>query len=151
MDSQQLLKGNEQIETAIEGLHQELSEEMLAHTLTVIRRRMKEGAHLIVSVGLDANTILSGGVPLTDPGEMNSQLSLKTIESDGKKWFVAYTSFEEQMKGNEAVQSGFTAEIYKLFQMTLATDSVEGLIINPWNKTIQMDKNLIQITMGQNN
>ena len=37
------LQGNEKIETAIAALQQEASEEMLAHTLTVIRRRMKEG------------------------------------------------------------------------------------------------------------
>ena len=40
------LQGNEKIETAIAALQQEASEEMLAHTLTVIRRRMKEGGQL---------------------------------------------------------------------------------------------------------
>ena len=44
------LQGNEKIETAIAALHQEASEEMLAHTLTVIRRRMKEGGQFIVAV-----------------------------------------------------------------------------------------------------
>ena len=29
--------------------------------------------------------------------------------------------------------------------MTLRTDAVEGLIINPWNKTIMLNKNLIRI------
>ena len=37
------LKGNEQIEEAILALQQEATPEMLAHALTVIRRRMKEG------------------------------------------------------------------------------------------------------------
>ena len=36
------LRGNEQIEEAIAALQQEPSQEMLAHTLTVIRRRMNE-------------------------------------------------------------------------------------------------------------
>ena len=44
------LQGNEKIETAIAALQQEASEEMLAHTLTVIRRRMKEGGQFIVAV-----------------------------------------------------------------------------------------------------
>ena len=44
------LQGNEKIETAIEGLKKEPTQEMLAHALTVIRRRMKEDAELIVLV-----------------------------------------------------------------------------------------------------
>ena len=36
------LKGNEKIEEAILGLQEETSQEMLAHVLTVIRRRMNE-------------------------------------------------------------------------------------------------------------
>ena len=44
------LQGNEKIETAIAALQQEPGEEMLAHTLTVIRRRMKEGGQFIIAV-----------------------------------------------------------------------------------------------------
>lgn len=36
------LQGNNKIESAIAALQQEPSQEMLAHTLTVIRRRMNE-------------------------------------------------------------------------------------------------------------
>ena len=36
------LKGNEKIEEAISALQQEPSQELLAHALTMIRRRMKE-------------------------------------------------------------------------------------------------------------
>ena len=38
------LNGNEKIETAIAALQKEATEEMLAHTLTVIRHRMQEQA-----------------------------------------------------------------------------------------------------------
>ena len=44
------LQGNEKIEQAIAGLQQEATQEMLAHTLTVIRRRMRENGQLILSV-----------------------------------------------------------------------------------------------------
>lgn len=37
------LQGNEKIEEAILGLQKEPTPELLAHVLTVIRRRMKEG------------------------------------------------------------------------------------------------------------
>lgn len=40
------LQGNEKVETAIMALQQEPTGEMLAHTLTVIRRRMRESGQL---------------------------------------------------------------------------------------------------------
>ena len=42
--------GYEKIQAAIAGLQQEPTQEMLAHTLTVIRRRMKENGQLIIAV-----------------------------------------------------------------------------------------------------
>ena len=44
------LRGNEQIEEAIAALQQEPSQEMLAHTLTCIRRRMNENGQVIIAV-----------------------------------------------------------------------------------------------------
>ena len=44
------LQGNEKIEEAILGLQTESTQEMLAHTLTVIRRRMKEKGQVILAV-----------------------------------------------------------------------------------------------------
>ena len=45
------LQGNEKIEQAIRELQQAPSGEELAHTLTVVRRRMKEGGQFIVAGG----------------------------------------------------------------------------------------------------
>ena len=47
------LKGNEKIEEAILGLQKETSQEMLAHVLTVIRRRMNENGQVIVAVEMN--------------------------------------------------------------------------------------------------
>ncbi len=44
------LQGNNKIESAIAALQQEPSQEMLAHTLTVIRRRMNEHGELIIAI-----------------------------------------------------------------------------------------------------
>lgn len=44
------LLGNEKIEEAIAALQSEPTEEMLAHTLTVIRRRMREQGQVIVAI-----------------------------------------------------------------------------------------------------
>ncbi len=134
MEKDQNLQGNEKIEDAILQLQQEPTQELLAHALTVVRRRMKEQGHLIVAV---------------DPAGAMDSLQIQTVQTgDGKLWFAAYTGFEEQMKGSNAVMSAFTAEIEKLFQTALQTDAVEGVILNPWNRTLMLNKNLIHIIMG---
>ena len=134
MENDQNLQGNEKIEEAIWQLQKEPTQEMLAHALTVARRRMKEDGHLIVAV---------------DPAGAMDSLQIQTVQTgEGKLWFAAYTSFEEQMKGSNAVMSAFTAEIGKLFQMALQTEKIEGVILNPWNRTLMLNKNLIHIVVG---
>ena len=125
------LKGNEKIEEAILGLQKETSQEMLAHVLTVIRRRMNENGQVIVAVEMN-------------PGD--SQMAVKSIQTeDGKTWWYAFTSFEEEMKGAEAVKSTFLADIGKLFETVMTVPEIEGVILNPWNRTIMLDKQLIRI------
>ena len=128
------LKGNERIEDAILALQKEATQEQLAHTLTVIRRRMKEGGQLIVAV---------------EPDPAQAQMKLQTVRTpDGKIWWSAFTSFEEELKGAEPVQSTFLADMEKLFDAALAVPEISGIILNPWNRTIQLDKTLIRIIKG---
>lgn len=129
------LQGNEKIETAIEGLKKEPTQEMLAHALTVIRRRMKEDAELIVAV---------------DPALEGSQLNVYVLRlEDGSSWWMAFTSFEEEIKGANKVMSTFMGNMRQMFEAVLKTDEVDGIIVNPWNRTIMLDKTLIRIILGE--
>ena len=67
------LQGNEKIEEAIAGLQQEPTQEMLAHALTVVRRRMKENGQLIVAV---------------EPPAGGGQLLLQTVKTSDSKSVV---------------------------------------------------------------
>lgn len=129
------LQGNEKIETAIEGLKKEPTQEMLAHALTVIRRRMKEDAELIVAV---------------DPALEASQLNVHVLRlEDGSSWWMAFTSFEEEIKGANKVMSTFMGNMRQMFEAVLKTDGVDGIIVNPWNRTLMLDKTLIRIILGE--
>ena len=128
------LQGNEKIEEAIAALQKELTDEMLAHTLTVIRRRMKAKGQLILAV--DA----PGG-----DGKLNVQ-AVKT--DDGKNWWAAFTSFEEELKGGGSVMSTFLTDVERLFHSAIATDEIERIIINPWNRTLMLNKQLLKIVLG---
>lgn len=128
------LKDNERMEQAILSLQQNPTQEMLAHALTVVRRRMQAHGQLIVAV---------------EPSVGNQQMRLQAIQTDdGKKWWAAFTSFDEELKGGGSVMSTFLADMEKLFVSALSVDEIEGVIINPWNRTLMLDKNLIRIIRG---
>ena len=44
--------------------------------------------------------------------------------------------------------STFTADIDKIFSSALQEPSVEGVILNPWNRTLMLNKTLINIILG---
>ncbi len=131
------LQGNDKIETAVAALQQEPSQEMLAHVLTVIRRRMNEKGELIIAV---------------DPSATASGLQVQAVQTDdGRKWWAAFTSFDEELKGAGSVMSTFLTDMKQLFTTAITTEGIEGIIINPWNRTIMLDKTLISIILGNMN
>ena len=77
------LSGNEIIEENLVELKQNPSDEMLAVTLTSFRKRMNEGGHMVVAVEV----------------AMGESYQIRTITLDGQKWMVAFTSFDEELKG----------------------------------------------------
>ena len=97
----------------------------------MIRRRIKEHGQLVVAV---------------EPNLGSEQMQLRAIRTaDGASWWYAFTSFDEEMKGAEPVQSTFLVDMEKLFDAALAVPEISGIILNPWNRTIQLDKTLIRI------
>ena len=67
---------------------------------------------------------------------------------DGKKWWAAFTSFDEEMKGGNQVMSTFLADMDQLLKSSLSANDIEGVIFNTWNKTIMLNKKLINIVLG---
>jgi nitric oxide synthase oxygenase domain/subunit len=129
------LIGNEKIEEAVLALQSEPSQEMLAHTLTVIRRRIREDGQFIVAV---------------ESSLESTQMNLQIVKTaDGALWWSAFTSFEEELKGADSVKSTFLSDIDKLFETALEVPEINGVIINPWNRTIMLDKELIRIILQQ--
>ena len=126
------LQGNERIEEAILALQQEPTEELLAHALTVLQK-----GQFIVAV---------------EPPVGDGTMKLQTIRTkDGGLWWMAFTSFDEELRGSGSVMSTFMADIGQLFRSAVSVEDIQGVIVNPWNRTLMMDKNLIKITLGEGN
>ena len=108
---EEALQGNENIEQAIAALQQNATPELLAHALTAIRRRIRENGQFVVAV---------------EPNPGTTQMSLKVVQTpDGRAWWYAFTSFEEEMRGAEQVQSTFMADIGKLLETALTVPEIE--------------------------
>lgn len=127
------LTGNEKIEEGIKKLKEDFTDESLANVLTVIRKRALENGQFVVAV---------------DASKSDTNLSLSTVNMNGKRWFVAYTSFEEEMKGNLNVMSGFLAGISELFELTLKSAEVEGILLNPHGNMMTLNKQIIEVVRG---
>ena len=89
-------------------------------------------------------------VVAVEPNPGTTQMSLKVVQTpDGRAWWYAFTSFEEEMRGAEQVQSTFMADIGKLLETALTVPEIEGIILNPWHRTLMLDKTLIQIILPE--
>ena len=85
-----------------------------------------------------------------EPPLPDGKLNLKVIKTeDGQMWWIAYTSFDEELKGADNIKSTFLTYIDKLLNSALQVDEISGIIINPWNKTLMIDKELIKIIIGK--
>ena len=105
----QELKGNEKIEEAILMIQQEPSMDTLSFAILSINRRMREGGKLILSVESAA------------PAE--GQLPIRVLEIDGEEWWVAFTSFEEQSKGSDALKSTSIVDMEQLYHEAMRISS----------------------------
>lgn len=133
MEKDKNLRGNDTIENSLIQFKKSMTDENLTHTLSLLRKRMKENGHFVVAVRVAAN----------------GNMELRTVKTpDGKEWFAVFTSFEEQNQGGDNIKSTFTAEMTQVFQISLQTPNVEGILLNPWNLSLKMDKSIISLIMG---
>lgn len=44
--------------------------------------------------------------------------------------------------------STFLTDVEQLFHSAIVTDEIEGIIINPWNRTLMLNKQLLKIVLG---
>ena len=56
---------------------------------------------------------------------------------------------DEELRGGNQVKSTFLADLEQIFRTVLTVPEIEGVILNPWNRTMILDKSLIWIVLGE--
>ena len=47
------------------------------------------------------------------------------------------------------MKSTFLADLEQMFRTVLTVPEIKGVILNPWNRTMMLDKSLIRIVLGE--
>ena len=89
------------------------SEELLAHALTVeaaIRRRTREKGQVILAVDM----------PQEQTANPTAPMQIQAVKTgDGRAWWVAFTSFDEELRGGDQVKSTFLADLEQMFRTAI--------------------------------
>ena len=101
-----------------------------------------------IDEGLQGNEKIESAIKALQ--QADGQMRLQAIKTDdGSVWWSAFTSFEEEVRGSDSVMSTFLADIEQLFHMAINEEQITGVILNPWNATLMLNKRLIRIVLGE--
>ena len=116
-----------------------------------IRMLMNEDKHLIVPVDWDRKT-MSGTDILDTPRGIGATLRsdvammLRQIKGpDEKNWLVAFSSNNELLKGSPSFS--FPGSVRQLLDVTMKTEDISGIVINPFGAPFLLNKTLIQMIL----
>ena len=142
------LTGNVLIEDAIVRYYEASTQQNLIGVLDAILQRSRAGGHFLIPVippqamfdMIDIEHVKIGDT-VTSQEEMHFKLHhIQT--KDGKMWLAAFTSDEEYRRGEAAsIIDNFIGSMLE----SCADMSDEGIIINPWEQSFLLTKDLIKL------
>lgn len=143
-------EGNIHIEAAIRRRAKEQTRDSLIELLEACERRINEGASLLIPVEIASpmDDFIPADVKVGDiisPKEDIHMIMRKVSLHDGGVGMVAFTTEEEAKKGESS--SMVSADMGEFLKSVLTMDDVEGVVINPWDDTFYMPKELISILL----
>ena len=116
----------------------ERSWDNLTMVLEAVRNAMNEGEKLVIPIETPP-----------DASEPDDGIIMRTLPVEGEKQYVAcFTSVEELEKGQPT--DHFDADIQSFLDEVFMNPSAGGIIINPWNQGIMVDRELIELIFKVN-
>ena len=139
---------NELIEAAINEFYIQQNGNTFAKILNAINLTMKNEGQFIVPIEtpgaltelIDLESVKVGDT-ITTPNEI--RMKLQRIMLDNREWVVAFTNESEVYKGEAT--STITQSMEYFLKAVLLMEDVAGVIINPWDKPFNFDKDTIKL------
>lgn len=132
------INGNEKIESAVEVLYKEESQENIMALLGTVAQRMNEGGHLLIPVEKQQS----------QQGEDHSFAMGQVRFSDGRAAAVAFTKREQIQSDHQAEVISY--EMRAVLESVMANPQTSGVVINPWGQMFFLSKEMIKIILENN-
>ena len=144
------LVGNHAIEAAIEQLYIQNDKNGMLLFMEVMVSRMQQDGDLAVPYTSDTELISLDQAKKVQIGQQFSldqdvKLKIETVTDDsGKEWLGVFTTSEEMHKGS-AGNIQINQSIEDMLRLALKWEAIEGMVINPFGKYVQMQKKIIKL------
>ena len=116
----------------------ERSWDNLTMVLEAVRNAMNEGEKLVIPIETPPES-----------SEPDDGIIMRTLPVEGEKQYVAcFTSVEELEKGQPT--DHFNADIKFFLDEVFMNPAAGGIIINPWNQGVMVDRELIELIFKVN-
>ena len=144
--------GNEELVAAMRIAYEDSSKEAYIKVLDLLAKRIAEGGEIILPVQMsqsafdmlgDLNNIKVGDT-LTSTEEIRMKPQTIT-DSNGEIWYAVFTDYNEAGKGESS--SSINQPLKEIVKAALEDDGKKGLILNPWENPIFLDKNMLKMVL----
>lgn len=143
---------NQMIEKAINQYYVHSDKEGMIRLMNTMLNAMKQGGQLVVPY-ITKNSFLSKELSNLNVGDTltldhDVKLKIETVkDTKGKEWLGVFTSTEEMHKGsNGNVQ--MNQSILSILRLALDLEEINGIVINPFGKYMQISKAMILLLIG---
>ena len=139
-----LLKGTEEIETAIADYYGSKTNQNASRVLEAVKKQMDQGTRLLVAASPSADV-----VNINDKKKQERRFRLNRLKSpDGREVAVAFTTETEQKKGKPT--SAIAMPIKDVIEMLDQNQELSGVIINPWGQRFIIPRQSVAVLLGKN-
>lgn len=142
-------KGNKELEEALK--HTETYEDQTHLIMTFVKRILERG-EFILPVEMSNNLFDMMDIEnlkVGDTFQTKEEVRMKWLtlpSKDGLEWYGAFTNQEQMDKGQGA--SCINMRIRNVLESALQAEDVAGIALNPWDNSLIMSKELIELILS---
>jgi len=152
-DEMDEIQANQMIEAAIDQYYIQQDKNGMLLFMEVMVTRMQQAGEVVVPYITENPFMSEEQISKVKAGNTISldhdvRLKIETVkDADEKEWIGVFTSSEEMHKGS-AGNVQMNQSIESILRLALKWEQVNGIVINPFGKYIQMTKKMIELLIN---